>query len=193
MSEVSYKSPYRSGKSPWVLIEGPGPVEAAFLGRWLLAADEADQKLQQQFKINPRSDQEIDRLQGLHLIFFSSIATTYIHLLLKNRVCFSLDLWDEEAWGYNFPLMVDLGFFRKNGNRYQMTIPNEISGSRIEATLSRLAATEDHECILHPEHLVTSLSKANAQNLMRLLEKASLVRAVGYWDNKLVQKLAELS
>ena len=37
----------------WVLVEGPGPGEAEFLGRWLLAAVEADRTLQEQFKQNP--------------------------------------------------------------------------------------------------------------------------------------------
>ena len=29
---------------PWVLVEGPGPGDAEFLGRWLLAAVAADKR-----------------------------------------------------------------------------------------------------------------------------------------------------
>jgi hypothetical protein len=35
-----------------VLVEGPGPGEAEFIGRWLLAAAAADRTLQEQFKRN---------------------------------------------------------------------------------------------------------------------------------------------
>ena len=46
----------------WVLVEGPGPGEADFLGRWLLAAAAADQELEEQFKRNPSLRQQIARL-----------------------------------------------------------------------------------------------------------------------------------
>jgi hypothetical protein len=71
--------------------------------------------------------------------------------------------------------MTDLGFFRLTGNRYQTTIPSQVSGSEIEATLLRLTATEDEQCFLHPEHLVTSLSKTDAQEW-----QLRLVRCLGY-------------
>jgi hypothetical protein len=174
MSEVS-------SELRWVLVEGPGPGEAGFLGRWLLAADEADQKLRQQFKENPRLRQQVERLEVLYLISFSSPATRFIQLLMENSVCFSLELGEE--WGESFAVMADLGFFRLNSNRYQMTIPNEITGSRIEAALLRLAATEDHQSFLYPEHLLASLSKADAHSLKRLFVKASIPRISGYIDN----------
>ena len=65
--------------------------------------------------------------------------------------------------------MAQIGFFRLTGDRYQMTIPQEVSGSRIEAALLRLAATED-DVFLHPEHLVTCLTKAEAKRWMHRLE-----------------------
>jgi hypothetical protein len=36
----------------WVLVEGPGPGDAGFLGHWLLAAVDADRALEQQRKQN---------------------------------------------------------------------------------------------------------------------------------------------
>jgi hypothetical protein len=67
--------------------------------------------------------------------------------------------------------MVNRGFFRLTGDRYQMTIPNEISGSKIEAALLRLAATEDEDYFLHPEHLVTCLSKREVRVWQSRLER----------------------
>jgi hypothetical protein len=39
-------------KDKWVLVEGPAPGEAEFLGRWLLAAAAVDRALQERFKHN---------------------------------------------------------------------------------------------------------------------------------------------
>jgi hypothetical protein len=82
---------------------------------------------------------------------------------MENLTCFSLDLWDE--WGEIFTVMAELGFFRLTGNRYQMTIPREVTGSRIESVLLRLADTEDEESFLHPEHLVTCLNLVQVKSL----------------------------
>ena len=88
---------------------------------------------------------------------------------MKNLTCFSLSLWIE--WGEIFAIMTDLGFFRRTGDRYQMTIPKGISGSRIQAALLRLAATEDEEYFLHPEHLVSCLSKPDLEKWQLRLER----------------------
>jgi hypothetical protein len=47
----------------WVLVEGPGPGDAEFLGHWLLAAVEADQALHEQFEQNPGLKEQISRLE----------------------------------------------------------------------------------------------------------------------------------
>jgi hypothetical protein len=160
----------------WVLVEGPGPGEAEFLGLWLLAAVEADRALQEQFKQNPGLKQQISRLEVAYLISFSPAATRFVELLMKNLACFTLALWDE--WGEIFTVMAELGFFRLTGDRYQMTVPQEISGSRIEAALLRLAATEDEEYFLHPEHFVTCLGKADAKRWKHRLERLPWMQRV---------------
>jgi hypothetical protein len=152
----------------WVLIEGPAPGDAEFLGRWLLAAVQADQTLQEQLKKNPTLKQQIDRLEVEYMFSFAPAATRFVELLMKNLAAFSLEIWGE--WGEVFTVMADLGFFRLTGDRYQMTIPQAISGSRIEAALLRLAATEDQEYLLHPERLVSCLSKLHAENWQLRLE-----------------------
>jgi hypothetical protein len=55
-------SEWMTPEKMWVLVEGPGPGEADFLGRWLLAAAAADQELEEQFKRNPSLRQQIARL-----------------------------------------------------------------------------------------------------------------------------------
>ncbi len=160
---------YTAAELPWVLIEGPGSGDADFLGRWLLAAAQADQELQKKFERNPGLKQQISRIEVACNVSFSTAATKFVELLMKNLTCFSLSLWIE--WGEIFAIMTDLGFFRRTGDRYQMTIPKGISGSRVQAALLRLAATEDEEHLLHPEHLVTCLSKPDVQEWQLRLER----------------------
>jgi hypothetical protein len=109
----------------WVLVEGPGPGDAEFLGRWLLAAVEADQALQEQFRDNPTLKQQISTLEVAYIFSFAPAATRFVELLMKNLTAFSLQLWGE--WGEAFTVMAELGFFCRTGGRYQMTIPKEIS------------------------------------------------------------------
>jgi hypothetical protein len=82
---------------PCVLVEGPGPGDAQFLGRWLVAAAGADQTLQNRFAENPSLKQQISRLELVYWICFSSAATKFVELLMKNLTCFSLPL--DEDWG----------------------------------------------------------------------------------------------
>jgi hypothetical protein len=160
----------------WVLVEGPGPGDAEFLGRWLLAAVEADEALQEQFKRNPKLKEQIGRLEVICEVSFSPAVMRFVELLMKNLTAFSLELWDE--WGEIFTVMAELGFFCLTGNRYQMTIPRTISGSSIEAALLRLAAAEDQNYFLHPEHLVTCLTEPEAKAWQLRLECLSWIQRV---------------
>jgi len=146
-----------AAEAPWVSVEGPGPGDAEFLGRWLLAAVEADHALQEQFRKNPGLRQQISRLEVLCLVEFSPAV---------------------DEWGEIFTVMTELGFFRLSGDRYQMTIPQEVSGSRIESALLRLAATEDEGYFLHPEHLVTCLTKLEARKWQLRLERLPWMQRV---------------
>lgn len=145
----------------WVLIEGPGPGDAEFLGRWLLAAVAADQVLEEHFRNNGGLRDRITTLEIIRIVSFSPAATRTTRLLMKNLSCFSLDARDE--WGELFALMAKIGFYRLTGSRYQMTIPQKFSGAEIEHALLELAATEDQEYYLHPEYLVKCLSKREAE------------------------------
>lgn len=160
---VAYDTPI------WVLIEGPAPGDAEFLGRWLLAATVADRRLEELFKRNANLREQIATLEDLRLVSFSPAATRSVGLLTRNLSCFSLDARDE--WGELFVLMAKIGFYRLTGKRYQMTIPEDISGSRIETALLTLAATEDEEYYLHPEYLVTCLSKSEIDFWQTSLER----------------------
>jgi hypothetical protein len=159
-----------------LLVEGPGPGDAEFLGRWLLAAVAADEALQEQFKRNTALKDQISRVEIEYCVRFSSGATRFVELLMKNLRSFTLSLNDE--WSELFAIMARVGFFRLTGERYQMTIPEEISGPMIEAALLELAATEDADYYLHPEHLVYFVSNDYAQSWSLRLERLPWMQRV---------------
>lgn len=59
----------------WVLIEGPGPGDAEFLGCWLLAAAVADRALEEQFATNANLREQIIPLEIMRIVEFSPAAT----------------------------------------------------------------------------------------------------------------------
>jgi len=152
----------------WVLIEGPAPGDAHFLGRWLLAAAEADRLLQEQYEQDPSFKLTISRLELVYAFAFSPAATKSIELLMKDLTSFSLPVFDE--WGEIFAVMADIGFFSQTGDRYQMTVP-EVRHTKIKTALLRLAATEDDSHFLHPEHLVHCLDERDTKEWQLRLKR----------------------
>ena len=148
---------------------------AEFLGRWLLAAVRADRILRKQFRQNPKLKEQITSLELDMHVCFAPPATRFVELLMKNLACFLLPIWGE--WGEIFSIMVQIGFFRRTGDRYQMTLPERISGSAIETALLNLARTEDED-FLHPERFVTCISRSDAQKWQLRLERLPWMQRV---------------
>lgn len=115
---------------------------AVAYGRKQTRAAAADQALQERFKRNTALKKQIGSLEIVYGIRFSSAATRFLELLMKDLTAFSLSVEDE--WMDLFAVMADLGFFCLRGERYQMTLPSGASGCAIEAALLKLAATEHH-------------------------------------------------
>src|SRR5258705_11096912 len=157
-------------KQHWMLVEGPAPGDAHFLGRWLLAAAEADKLLQEQYEQDPSFKPAISRFELVYAFAFSPSATKSIELLMKDLTSFSLSVF-EEPWGEVFAVMAEIGFFSQTGDRYQMTVPKEVSHTKIKTALLRLAATEDDSQFLHPEHLVHCLDERDTKEWQLRLER----------------------
>ncbi|MCA1470333.1 hypothetical protein I6F09_20810 [Bradyrhizobium sp. IC3195] len=162
-----------------VLVEGPGPGEAEFIGRWLLAAAAADRALQERFKQNKKLKDQISSVEIVYGISFSSGAAKFLELLMKDLTAFSLPV--DSDWIDLFAVMADLGFFFLTGERYQMTIPYGASGSAIEASLLKLAATE-RGFALHPEQMIHCISETDATTWHSRLRNMSLIQRVADRD-----------
>jgi hypothetical protein len=79
-------------KQHWVLIEGPAPGDAHFLGRWLLAAAEAEKLLQEQFEQDPSFKLTISSIELIYGLAFSPTATKCIELLKGSHLLFLVSL-----------------------------------------------------------------------------------------------------
>jgi len=145
----------------WILVEGPAPGDAEFTAHWLQSALRADRLLQNEFSAHPDFRPTIERIEIAAYISFAISALAFIAMWLEDRSTFKLNLPDTEL-AEIFVTMVDVGFFTLTGDRYQMTIPKSLRIRTIKKSLLMLAATEDRECYLHPEWLVTTLTNKAA-------------------------------
>jgi hypothetical protein len=84
-------------KQHWVLVEGPAPGDAQFLGRWLLAAARADELLRELFEQDPEFKRSVARIELLYAFAFPPAATKFIQLLMKDLTSFSWSVFD--LWG----------------------------------------------------------------------------------------------
>jgi hypothetical protein len=66
-----------------------------------------------------------------------------------------------------FAMMTEMGFFFLTGQRYQMAIPTRLNMEKIKMAALKLAQTEDKECYLHPEYLVATMPKTEAEAWQR--------------------------
>jgi hypothetical protein len=75
-----------ASKKHWVLIEGPAPGDAQFLGQWLLTVAKADKLLQEQFERDPEFKLSVAKIELLYAFAFSPAATKFMQLLMKKSL-----------------------------------------------------------------------------------------------------------
>jgi hypothetical protein len=159
---------------PWVVIEQAPWRNAKFLGRWLLAAAQAEI-----FFREARRDSDFTERAGrawdavIH--DFGIAAFDLLMKLKRHRTCCALPLdgyGGEGELGEEFVMLVGMGFYKElDSGHYQMTIPTPTL-ERVKAAVEEYAATEDRRCRLHPELLVVVFPKGEAH--ARVAELVSL-------------------
>src|ERR1700687_509173 len=87
---------------------------------------------------------------------------------LKKKGVFGIDLFDSEE-AELVSIMAAAGFFMRTGERYQMTVPQRLNLVAIRDALVRLAETEDKDGFLHPERLLVTLTREEANSWKRRL------------------------
>jgi hypothetical protein len=86
-------------------------------------------------------------------------------LLKTYRTNFVLFLDTEEAG--DFAMMVAMGLFAFQNERYRMSIPSDLSLANVKEAILRYAETEDEEYALHPEHIVNTMSFLEGRALQK--------------------------
>ena len=150
------------GNNPCVLIEGPKWGNAEFYGKWLLAAAQAETFWKEARK-DSDFEKQVDRVSVAYIPDFGIAASVMLMQLEAYRTTLVLDLHSED--GNDFAMMVTMGFFAPYNERYRMTIPLDLSVTKVKAAVLKYAATEDEEYVLHPEYLVNTMSFPEAKSI----------------------------
>ncbi len=156
--------------SPCLLVEGPSWGDVAFYGKWLLAAAKADALWKRAIK-DRGFENEVCAVKGTHF----GIGATVLLWRLETTPAFVVRL-DEGYWVEVFTLMVEMGFFVRTGQRYQMAIPTRLTLGKVKRAALKLAQTEDDDekFYLHPEYLIATMPYAEAtawQERLRRMEE----------------------
>jgi hypothetical protein len=162
----AYNRPRRPAEvSPrnWVLVEGPSIGDADFTLAWLMAAIEADKALEAYLQKNPEFRERLRRLEIVTLIEFAPCAMAFVRMWLEEKGVFGIDVFDSED-AELFSVMAAAGFFIRTGERYQMTIPQRVNLVAIRDALLRLAETEDKDGFVHPERLLVTITRKEAES-----------------------------
>jgi len=157
--------------NPCVLIEGPSWGNAEFYGKWLLAAAQAETFWKEARK-DSDFEKQVERVSVAYIPDFGIAASIMLMQLEEYRTTFVLDLDSED--GNDFAMMVTMGFFAPYNDRYRMTIPFELSVTKVKAAVLKYTETEDEEYVLHPEYFVNTMSVPEArawQNRLRALDQ----------------------
>src|SRR5262249_44470636 len=120
---------------------------------------------------DPRFMKMVDRLMITSVPDFSITATVLLSWLEKNLTSLVVELY--EAEGEDFVMMVEMGFFVRTGERYQMAIPTRLNMRKIKAAMLKLAQTEDEQYYLHPEYLVATMPYAQTKEWQARLYQMS--------------------
>jgi hypothetical protein len=146
--------------NPCVLIEGPNWGDAAFYGKWLLAAGQAETFWEDALK-DPDFKKQVESVCTLYIPDFGITASVIVMGLEEYRTTLVLDLCNED--GEDFVMMVMMGFFAPTKKGYRMAIPLDLTAAKVKKAIVRYAETEDEECVLHPEYLVNTMSFPEAR------------------------------
>ena len=155
-----------SGTDPYVLIQGPAWGDARFYGEWLLGAGKAQAYWREAYT-DLDFKKKIDRICLVYIPDFGIAASIMIMKLREYRTTFLIEIHSED--GDDFAMMAEMGFFTQSKALYQMALPSSLTLEKVKASISKFAATEDSEFILHPEYLVTPMSLSDATTLQNRL------------------------
>jgi hypothetical protein len=119
---------------PCVLVEGPAWGDAHFLGEWLLAAAKAEA-----FWKEAHEDRDFEKqIRGVWCCIpdFGMAAIEMIMRLRQHRTSFVLEVNSE--LGEEFTMMATMGFFIRNDQSCEMTLPARLTSGKMRSAMLAL-------------------------------------------------------
>ena len=150
------------------LVEGPRFADCRFKAAWLSSAA----NLQAHWLEAVKDDdfrRQITRVLLSCVPDFEEAAFMLLVELGKEKVSFIVDLEDWRA--QEFAMMERLGFFDRTGERYQMTIPSNLSIRQVKKAALAVEATEDDEYFLRLDQLIVTIPISEAKNWQQRLHE----------------------
>jgi hypothetical protein len=144
------------------LIEGPSTRDIDFATAWLNAAVGARESLCECSK-ERRFRWSLDYLQIGSCIEFHSSAMDFVGGWLHGKGAFEFEVSRDYVRGVTFTVMNALGFFTLTGQRYQMTIPANVTHEEIRKAVHRLTEIHDGNGCFYPEDLAVSIEPQEAE------------------------------
>ena len=126
-----------------ILIEGAARNDASFYGRWLTAAAEANEILDEALDFDQR--QEVVCKLGYEI----DLGNTAIYVMEKllrqgGATCINADdIAGEQLIAEQMAIMTELGFYTRFENRYQLTVPRRVDIACVKRAVNSLIETED--------------------------------------------------
>ena len=149
-------------ESPYILIEGAARNDASFYGRWLTAAAEASDILDE--ALDAEEQHEIACKLGYE-IDLGNTAVCVMEKLLRHGGATYIkadDIYSEQMIAEQMSIMTELGFFTRFENRYQLTIPRTLDLARVKRAVNTLIETEDDYDTVNAMNLFATLPLSEA-------------------------------
>ena len=151
--------------APYILVEGPGRGNVELFGKWLSAAAKADALWNEAIK-DRIFKQQVELLTVIYIPDFGMAALSFVFALQKSLSSFMVPLncklFEDLHEVEELVVMIEMGFFIRKGQHYQMAIPVELDMKKVKMAALKFVQTADEES-LHPESLVATMPYAKAK------------------------------
>jgi hypothetical protein len=166
----------------FILIESPGWGDAAFYGKWLLAAARAQLIWTEAVESDCEFGLQIERLEVMGPVQLDTEAFQIVGKLSENVR--TMIVRADTDKGASVALMAWMGFLERTGERYQMILPSRLDADIVKAAGVALAATEDKDYDIHPEFLVSTMPLASARTWQARLQQMAEIQRLA--DRKIL-------
>jgi hypothetical protein len=146
---------------PFSVIEGPAWGDAEFYARWLASAAKAQGLWKKALK-DREFRRQVKQFLYCYIPDFGMGAAALLGQLWKNGVSALVDL-SEEQYSTDFAMMVTMGFFKRTGKRYQMTVPDQLNIEAVKSAALQMTHTLNSNYMPQPGVFVTSMRKDEAR------------------------------